>query len=91
MLRHAVPCRAVTCRAVPRLGGEVRYVESAIEHRCEPRLGQGDVASLFSENMTNSWLRTSGVDTNGAAAKVVNVDRLEEKVRPGTFGKIKVV
>ena len=36
------------------------------------------------------WLRTNGVNTNGAAAKVMNFDRLGKKVRPGTFGKIKV-
>ena len=36
------------------------------------------------------WLRTNGVDTNGAAAKVRDFGRLGEKVRPGTFGKIKV-
>ena len=35
-------------------------------------------------------LRTNGVNTNGAAAKVMNFDRLGKKVRPGTFGKIKV-
>ena len=37
-----------------------------------------------------SWLRTNGVNTNGAAAKVINLDRLAKRVRPGTFGKIKV-
>ena len=37
------------------------------------------------------WLRTNGVNTNGAAAKKNNVDRLGEKyAHPGTFGKIKV-
>ena len=36
------------------------------------------------------WLRTDGVNTNGAAAKVIDFDRLGKKVRPGTFGKIKV-
>ena len=36
------------------------------------------------------WLRIDGVSTNGAAAKVMNFDRLGKKVRPGTFGKIKV-
>ena len=38
-------------------------------------------------------MRTNGVNTvntNGAAAKVMNFDRLRKKVRPGTFGKIKV-
>ena len=37
-----------------------------------------------------SWLRTDGVNTNGAAAKVSNFVRLGKKVRPGTFGKLKV-
>ena len=38
-----------------------------------------------------TWLRTNGVDTNGAAAKVMNFDRLQKKVRPAsTFGEIKV-
>ena len=36
------------------------------------------------------WLRTNGVHTIGAAAKVMNFDRLRKRVRPGTFGKIKV-
>ena len=36
-------------------------------------------------------LRTDGVNTNGAAAKVMSFDRLgRKKVCPGTFGKIKV-
>ena len=33
-------------------------------------------------------LRTNGVSTDGAAAKVSSFDRLGKKVRPGTFGKI---
>ena len=33
---------------------------------------------------------THGVDTHGAAAEVLNFDVLGKKVRPGTFGKIKV-
>ena len=37
-----------------------------------------------------AWLRTNGVNTNGAAAKVMIFDRLGKKVHPGTFGKIKV-
>ena len=36
-----------------------------------------------------SWLWTNGDNTYGAAAKVMNFDRLGKKVRPGTFGKIK--
>ena len=35
-------------------------------------------------------LRTNGVNTNGAAAKVINVDRLGNKVRPSTLGKTRV-
>ena len=38
----------------------------------------------------SSWLRTNGVNTNGAAAKVMNFDRLGKKVHPGTLEKIKV-
>ena len=38
----------------------------------------------------HTWLRTNGVNTNGPAAKVMNVDRLGTKVPPGTFGKTKV-
>ena len=38
----------------------------------------------------NIWLRTNGVNTNGAAAKVRLFDILGKKVRPGTLGKIKV-
>ena len=37
-----------------------------------------------------SWLRTDGVNTDGAAAKVVTFDRLGKKVSPGTFYEIKV-
>ena len=35
------------------------------------------------------WLRKNGVNTNGAAAKVLGFDRLWKKARPGTFGTIK--
>ena len=33
------------------------------------------------------WSRTDGVDTNGAPAKVMNLDRSGEKIRPGTLGR----
>ena len=33
-----------------------------------------------------TWLRTNGVNIDGAAAKVMIFDRLGKKVRPGTFG-----
>ena len=32
-----------------------------------------------------AWLRTNGVDTSGAAAEVMDFDRLGKKVRPGTW------
>ena len=43
-----------------------------------------------SVGLYSCWLRTNGVNTNEAAAKVMNFDRLGKKVRPGTFGNIKV-
>ena len=57
-----------------------------------PKLGRGDLASGVTRgvNTRHVWLRTHGVDTNGAAAKVIKLDRLlGEKICPGTFGKIK--
>ena len=50
------------------------------------------LASEASDNFVvcSLWLRTKWVNTNGAAAKVMIFDRLREKVRPGTFGNIKV-
>ena len=33
------------------------------------------------------WLRTNGVNTNGAAARVMNVDRFGKKVTHWHFGK----
>ena len=44
--------------------------------------------TMWSGSETDTRLRTNGVNTNGAAAKVNNVDRLRKKVRPGTFGNI---
>ena len=38
----------------------------------------------------SAWLRTNGVSTNGAAAKVMIFDRLGTNARPGTCGNIKV-
>ena len=34
------------------------------------------------------WLRTNGVNTNGAAAKAMTFVRLGKEVRAGNFGKI---
>ena len=36
------------------------------------------------------WLRTTGVNTNRAAAKGMTFDRLGKKVHPGTLGNIKI-
>ena len=36
------------------------------------------------------WPQTNGVNTSGAAAEVMSFDGLGKKVRPGTFGEIKV-
>ena len=47
------------------------------------------IISSFS-SACGPWLRTNGVNPNGAAAKVVKFDRLGKKVRPGTFGRIGV-
>ena len=42
------------------------------------------------EILKSDWLRTNGVNTNGANAKVNNLDRLGKKVHPVAFGNIKV-
>ena len=58
-----------------------------------PRLEQPDLPLRHDddeEGQSSGRLRTNGVNTNGAAAKVMNSDRLGKRVRPGTFGKIKV-
>ena len=36
------------------------------------------------------WLRTNGVNTMGPLQKLTNFDGLGKKVRPGTFGQMKV-
>ena len=48
------------------------------------------LARLIRCRETVPWLRTNGVNTNGAAAKVMTFDSLGKKVRPGTLGNIKV-
>ena len=45
---------------------------------------------LTDEGSVPSLLRTNGVSTDGAAAKVMVFERLGKKVRPVTFGKTKV-
>ena len=42
------------------------------------------------DQLVLGWSRTNGVNTNEAAAKVINFTRLREKVHPGTFGKINI-
>ena len=41
-------------------------------------------------NTDSIWLRANGHNTNGAAGKIVSVDGLGKKVRPGIFGKLNV-
>ena len=41
------------------------------------------------EEVGHLWSRTNGVNTNEAAAKVMNFDKLGKKVRPGIFGNDK--
>ena len=48
------------------------------------------VPCVCATHSQTNWLRTNGVNTNGATAKVMNFDRLGKKVRPGTFGEINV-
>ena len=55
------------------------------KHR-EPRLSRPPVW----RPVVPFWLRTNGVSTNGAAAKVMTFDRLGKRVRPGTCWEIKV-
>ena len=52
--------------------------------RCQTRVQSACNALMI------AWLRTPGVNTNGAAAKVMDSDRLGNRVRPGTLGLIKV-
>ena len=54
----------------------------------EPRIGCPQTTDPPEQR--GGWLRTNGVNTNGAAAKVMNSDGLGKKVRPGTFGNIQV-
>ena len=49
-----------------------------------------DALTLDTHDVTAFWLRRNGVNTEGAAAKVISFDRLGKRIRPGTFGKIKV-
>ena len=46
--------------------------------------------SAFIRLFARPWLRTNGVNTNGAAAKVRTFDGLGKEVRLGTFGNIQV-
>ena len=48
------------------------------------RRADGRTASVVGTD----WLRTNGVNTNGAAARVTIFVRLGKKVRPGTFGSV---
>ena len=62
---------------------EVRQAASLRVHLAQSRSPQELVVVWI------PCLRTDGVNTNGAAAKVMNFDGSGERVRPGTFGNIK--
>ena len=62
---------------------------SVIFHR-SPKASRALEEEEEYEGAFTFWLQTNGVDANGAAAKVIYFDRSGKKVRPGTFGKIKV-
>ena len=63
---------------------------------CRPEIDTSEKSSWIVSGMfqwivdATPWWRTNGVRTNGAAAKVMDFDGLGKKVRPGTFGKIKL-
>ena len=57
---------------------------------CHFKRGGPHAVASFRPAKGMGWLRTNKVNANGAAAKEIDFDRLGKKVRPGTFGKIKV-
>ena len=67
-----------------------RVSGSGISRSLRPNLKGVVVNTLPPSSPAAFWLRTNGVNNNGAAAKVTNFDRLGKKVRPGTVGKIQV-
>ena len=62
------------------------------EDRAPPELGVArEVRGVpAADPAADLWLRTNGVNAYGAAAEVMSFDGSGKKVRPGTFGKIKV-
>ena len=72
----------VLCDGVsPHLRSQISSTCKHIPMQCSDA-DQGSPPNLVADN---------GVNTNGAAAKIVNFDRLRKNVHPGTFGKTKVV
>ena len=69
---------------VPQAVAEDEGHQAVVVHRVAPLVPRLEYAS-------NTRLRINGVNTNGAAAKVMIFERLVKKVRPGTsVGEIKV-
>ena len=61
------------------------------EKRSPPEVVRaGEVVESGHDHVVVPRLRTTGVNTIGAPAKVMSFDRLGKKVRRGTFGKIRV-
>ena len=77
-------------RRLPRdvyfLGGAVRRAVALPADSRQKTQRSAPADRPLCEPPARSWLRTNGVNTNGAAAKVMNFDRLRKKVRPGTLG-----
>ena len=73
-LHHIILCYIIPCLA---------DLQPLVPGVVQQALGEVPVLGLVADN-------SNGVDTNGAAAKVIFFDRWGKKVRPGTLGKIKV-
>ena len=84
MFRH-VPCRpcALACALLKeaRIAQRCAYIYIYIEREREREINVYIYIYIY--------ICTHGVNTNGAAAKVNNFDRLGKKERPGTFVKIR--
>ena len=97
MLCHCVVCLLsrvcvllLVMSAAYGLGGLLQGRHARIFHFGESKNLFGSAERGFETELKTPWLRTNVVNTSGAAAKVMNSDRLGKKVRPGTFGKIEI-
>ena len=79
-------------RHEPEGDGEEAHGDDAHDARDPPAeeavVADGTLAGEVQHR--HPWLRTNGVNANGAAAKVYVWGGLEKRVCPGNFGNIKV-